>query len=776
VNPAPVRPSRALGPFSVACLLVSAAAARGDGEPAAASAPAVLEPFDAFHLEYASDPRIAPDGSRVVYVRNSMDVMTDRRRSSLWIVAFDGTDPRPLTTGDARDHSPRWSPDGGRLAFVSDRDGSSQVWVRWMDTGQEARLTDVRRSPSGIAWSPDGERLAFSMFVPEAPTALAELPAKPEGAEWAPAARLVDRFRYRADGAGFLDAGGAQLFVLPAEGGTPRQVTHGPYDHRDAPVWTADGAALVFSANREADRDLDPRDSELYRLDLASGELEPLTDRQGPDREPAVSPDGRRLAYVGYDDELQGYQVTQLWLLELASGERRALTAELDRDVRGPAWSPDGARIWFRYDDRGVTHLASVSLEGELERHASDVGGTSIGRPYPSGSFTLARATSGEGGGPTRFAYTRTDPARPADVAVGTRGSAPAVVTDLNADLLDPKRLGRVEELACSSSHDGRAVQAWVVHPPGFEADRRYPLVLEIHGGPFANYGERFSLECQLYAAAGYVVLYVNPRGSTSYGGEFGNLIHHAYPGHDYDDLMSAVDALIERGYVDEEQLFVTGGSGGGVLTAWIVGRTDRFRAAVVAKPVINWTSFALTADAYNVFAKYWFPGMPWEVPEEYWRRSPLSRVGEAAPDRRGRPPHADLGERAVLPGAQAARRGDGHGAHPRRVPRHRRAAEPPDREGPERAGVVRALPRGGRARPVSRRTGRDRGRLRLPLAVPPPRARALPCGTDRASPRSPSCSRSPWRVCRRRSSPPSASHSPAAATRARGAGARATR
>jgi len=227
------------------------------------------------------------------------------------------------------------------------------------------------------------------------------------------------------------------------------------------------------------------------------------------------------------------------------------------------------------------------------------------------------------------LAFTCTTPSRPADVAVRDPDGRERVVTHLNEDLLAHKTLGQLEELWFESTVDGRRIQAWIVYPADFTEGETYPLVLEIHGGPFANYGPRFSAECQLYAAAGYAVLYVNPRGSTSYGEAFGNLIHHAYPGDDYHDLMSAVDAVLERGFVDPDGLFVTGGSGGGVLTSWIVGKTDRFRAAVVAKPVINWTSFALTSDMYNVFYKYWFPGTPWDFPEHYWARSPLSLVGD---------------------------------------------------------------------------------------------------------------------------------------------------
>jgi acylaminoacyl-peptidase len=225
-------------------------------------------------------------------------------------------------------------------------------------------------------------------------------------------------------------------------------------------------------------------------------------------------------------------------------------------------------------------------------------------------------------------AFTRTTAERPADVALLEPGGSPRILTALNDDLAAQRVLASAHEFVVRSSHDGREIQAWVVMPPHFDPARRHPLLLEIHGGPFADYGVRFAYEFQAYAARGYVVLYANPRGSTGYGEEFGNLIHHAYPGHDYDDLMSCVDDLLARGLVDPERLYVTGGSGGGVLTAWIVGKNQRFRAAVSAKPVIDWTSHVLTADAYPFFVRYWFPAPPWEEPEEYFRRSPLALVG----------------------------------------------------------------------------------------------------------------------------------------------------
>ena len=582
----------------------------------------VLQPLDTFQLEWVSDPQIAPDGRQVVYVRNYMDIMRDRRRSSLWIVAANGDNHRPLTDRDASVQSPRWSPDGKRLFYVSAGDnGSRQVYMRWMDSGQTARLTQLTQTPANLVWSPDGEAIAFTMLVPEEATPLAKMPAKPEGAEWAPPVRVIDRLIYRADGQGYLPLGYRQLFVLSAEGGTPRQLTEGKFNH-GRPAWAADGEAIYVSANRHANRELDPLNSEIFRVSTGDRSGTALTTRQGPDSSPAVSPDGERIAYTGYDDTLQGYTVRRLYVMNADGSEPRVLSAGLDRDVANPTWDASGRRVYFQFDDRGDTRVARVAMDGRVEELAGGLGGTSLGRPYPGGSFSVA-----DNG---RFAFTLVGADHPADLAVGDRRGIERL-TRLNDDLFGHKLLATVEEFRYPSAHDQREIHGWIVKPPGFDPKRRYPLILEIHGGPFENYGKRFSTEIQLYAAAGYVVLYTNPRGSTSYGQAFGNLIHHAYPGNDYHDLMSGVDAVLERGYVDPDNLFVTGGSGGGVLSSWVVGNTDRFRAAVVAKPVINWYSFVLTADAYNFFYKYWFPKPPWEDPESYLRRSPISLVGNVS-------------------------------------------------------------------------------------------------------------------------------------------------
>ena len=585
----------------------------------AVAAKSTFSPMDVFALEWASDPRISPDGTQVAYVRQSFDVKSDTRRRMIWLVDRDGGNHRPLVGGSASQASPRWSPDGKRLAFVSSDGDGAQIHMYWFAQGVTARVTNLLDAPARLAWSPDGRHLAFVMRVPEKREPLkVTLPEKPEDAKWAEPLKAIDRMVYRADGEGFLPDAFAQLFVVSADGGTARQLTEGAFDH-DGVAWTADGSEILVSANRHENADLMPGDSEVHAVDVETGAIRALTKRFGPDADPAASPDGKFIAYTGYDDAFQGYQRARLYLMRRDDGEIRELAPDLDRDVQYPTWSRDSRRVYFQYDDQGTTRVAECDLSGRVTNLIDDLGGEGWSRPYGGGSFSVSRDGT--------IAYSANDAQDPAQVALLDGGKSRRL-TRLNAELFAARELGRVEEIWSTTPADGRRVQSWLIRPPGYDPAKKYPLILEIHGGPFANYGPRFAAELQLYAAAGYNVLFSNPRGSTSYGEEFGNLIHHAYPGRDYDDLMAAVDAAISRGGVDGERLFVTGGSGGGVLTAWIVGSTERFRAAAVQKPVINWVSFALTADQPNFFYKYWFPAPPWEDPEAYWQRSPLSRVG----------------------------------------------------------------------------------------------------------------------------------------------------
>jgi len=576
---------------------------------------------DVFELEVAANPQISPDGSQIAYARRSMDIMTDRPVSNIWIIDADGDNHRPLLTG-ARSFSDQvWSPGGDRLAYVSRIDGRGpQIHVLWMDSGRSGALTNLRHAPGNLAWSPDGKWIAFSMFVPREDTPLAAPPAKPEGAEWAPPVSVIESVQYRGDGAGYLDTGDTHIFILSADGGTPRQVTSGEYNHGGRIAWTPDGSSLVFGANRQEDWIFDPVESELWSVDTASGEMTQLTDRDGPDFAPVISPDGSKIAYLGFDDKKMGYHSRAAYVMDRDTGAVQVQAGNLDREIDDVQWAGNSKSLYVLYDDQGNKVLASLSLGGKIDRITNDVGGESIGRPYASGGFSTANNGA--------FAYSVGRSNRPADVGIGRGTRATRRITDLNADLLDHKSIGVAEEIRWTSSANDLEIQGWVVKPPGFDPAKKYPLILEIHGGPFATYGPHFSAEVQLYAAAGYVVLYSNPRGSTSYGSDFANEIHHNYPGQDYDDLMSGIDAMLETGYIDKDNLFVTGGSGGGVLSAWIVGKTDRFAAAVVAKPVINWISTVLTTDISTFMPEYWFADYPWDDPDAYWVRSPLSLVG----------------------------------------------------------------------------------------------------------------------------------------------------
>jgi dipeptidyl aminopeptidase/acylaminoacyl peptidase len=587
-----------------------------------ASGPTPFSARDLFALEYAADPEIRPDGGQIAYVRVGYDIITDRARRAIWLIdpATGVQAPLGLAGGQG---SPRWSPDGTRLAYVAaDDDGRPQLWVRWLKTGASARLADLAQAPGDIAWSPDGRQIAITMLVEEPPTQLGAPLARPEGAKWAEPLQIITKVHYRQDGEGYLKPGVDQIFLVAADGGAPAQLTFGAYDVGGPLAWTPDGRSIVFTSNRDKTWELDPLISHLYRLDLANGAITPLTTLHGAAGEPAVSPDGRRIAFVGSEDHGRGYENAELWLMNADGSDAKSLTASLDRSVSRPRWSADGRAIFVGYADRGVTKVARIDLSGHMRMIAEGLGGAELDRPYSGGGFTVSGAGA--------VAFTDGDALHPPDVGLA-KGGKTVRLTHLNAGLFAQRTLAQVEPLAVTSSFDKRPVDAWIMTPPGFDPARKYPLILEIHGGPFASYGPNFASELQLYAAAGYVVVYANPRGSTSYGAAFANEIDKTYPSHDYDDLMSVVDAAIAKGFVDPDNLFVTGGSGGGLLTAWIVGKTGRFKAAVSQKPVINWTSEVLTTDGYPEMVKYWFGKAPWEDPTGYWQRSPLSLVGNVS-------------------------------------------------------------------------------------------------------------------------------------------------
>ena len=599
-----------------------AALALGASTAALAAPAAGPEPrftgSDLFNLSAAADPQISPDGRTIAYVRQSADIMTDRNRSTIWVIDVASGRQQPLVAGSGGHFSPRWSPDGTRLAYFSTAEGGApQLYVRWMASGEQARITGLPNSPNSLEWSPDGRSIAYAMIVPDDGPKLGSAPPKPEGASWASPLEIIDQVNYRADGAGYIKPGFTHLFMVDATGGAPRQLTFGAYHDNPQISFTPDGRSLVFSASKGEDWERDPLESEVYLLDLATGNSRALTSRNGPDAGPIVSPNGRHVAYFGFDDNGKAFNNTQLYVLDLAGGAPRAITASLDRSIDSAQWSADSRSLVIKYDSDGKARLGRVSLDGRVQPLTDTLAGGSLDRPYTGGDFSLARNGA--------IAFTTGGIHNPADVAVLDGGRA-RKLTDLNAHLKG-KSLGTVRELAVTAP-DGVRVPAWILTPPGYVEGQKVPTILEIHGGPAAAYGPYFSTDYQLYAAAGYAVLFTNPRGSTSYGQAFTDHIEHNYPGPDYQDLIAATDAAVASGVADPQNLFITGGSGGGVLTAWTIGKTDRFRAAAVQKPVINMVSQVLNADGVGYFGPYWFGKMPWEDPQTYWARSPLSLVG----------------------------------------------------------------------------------------------------------------------------------------------------
>ncbi|HLM57750.1 MAG TPA: S9 family peptidase [Pyrinomonadaceae bacterium] len=588
---------------------------------------------DAFlDWELVASPQVSPDGSQIVYTRRWTDKVNDKYEDEIWVMDPDGGRNRFLTKGSQA----AWSPDGKRLAYVAPgQPAGSQIFVRWTDAPGETQLTRLERSPSNLAWSPDGRRIAFNMLVPGNPGLKVNMPARPTGAKWVDAPRVVDRLNYRSDGTGWRPEGFTHVFVISDQGGTPRQLTDGDYQH-GAPEWTPDSASIIFSGVRKPDAEYVRGGSDIYVVSLAGGAARALTDREGPDTNPTVSPDGRFIAYTGFDQTKNTYHVSKLYLMNADGTQKRALAADFDRAPSGLIWDENNNGVYFVAEDRGSQNLWFQPGRGGPPKRLTD--GAQILNVTSISKGGLAVGTRSAADAPTDvFAF---DLKRP---AAGLR-----LLTRVNADVLEGRRLGQVEEVwydsvggikqqGCTAADSDPSqlkpsdcsktrVQGWVVKPPDFDPSKKYPLLLYIHGGPHSMYGVGFNFEFQNHAAEGYVVLYTNPRGSTGYGRDFGNAINNNYPGQDYDDLMRGVDEVVRRGYVDERNLFVTGGSGGGVLTTWIVGHNDRFAAAVAMKPVVNWYSFVGTTDSADWY--YNFQKLPWEDPAEHLRRSPLTYVG----------------------------------------------------------------------------------------------------------------------------------------------------
>ncbi|OLF78546.1 acyl-peptide hydrolase [Alteromonas sp. W12] len=604
--------------FSVGTLAMpSTALASKERESLTTDSERYFKSEDIFNLEYVSEVQVSPNGKYVAYVRRSNDIMSDSSRANVWLASVDGKSHRPLLSSKKSYYSIRWSPDGSRLAYLSNEEGKPQLYVRWMDTGQTALVTNVTSNPSNITWSPDGKHIAFTMSVDAKEKPLdVKMPKKPDGAKWSPSFQYITKARYQADGRGILEPAYTHIFIVPADGGTARQLTSGNYHHNGRLSFSPDSDKIYFSANRSDNWEYEPVEGDIFSVDMM-GNIAQLTSDKGLESSPVVSPDGKHIAYARRDDEKVMYKNSYLYVMKSDGTDAQNLTKDIDNSVSNFHWK-DNKHVYFQQSVRGLAQVDVVSLSGSVKAVAKGLGGTTIGRPYVFGTYHAVDDV---------VAYTKGRTDRPADLYVTTRNERQ--LTALNEDVLGHKQLGEVKEIVYPSSIDGEEIQGWYILPPNYDSSKTYPLILEIHGGPNLAYGPVFTAELQRMAAEGYVVFYDNHRGSTGYGERFALLLQGKYSSeYDFSDHMSGVDALIEKGIADPERLFITGGSAGGIASAYAIGLTNRFKAAVVAKPVINWLSKVLTADSGLYQIPFQFPGMPWDNVEHYWKRSPLSLVG----------------------------------------------------------------------------------------------------------------------------------------------------
>ena len=627
---------------------VAAAVLLAAGLPAAERRP--ITEKDLFAFVWIADPQIAPDGSQVAFVRVNVDAKKDQYDSSIWVAGADGHEPPRRLTGGTRDHSPRWSPDSKRLAFVrtvqkEDRPEPPQIYVMSMIGGEARAVTAIPRGAANPAWSPDGSSIAFSSgATPEDVSERDEQPAdarardtnddEPRKSD----VRVITRAVYRANGvpgAGYVDPDRpSQIWtVAVAENRSgadkPVRVTSGEFAASNH-EWSPDGSRIYFLSNRAREPYYLPSDSDLYAVEKDGGEPSRIASIDGTIRAYAPSPDGKRIAFVGtlHGSPERSYSQPDLWVVDLPAGTPRNLTAGYDFDINGgvggdqraprgqhpagPIWSGDGRTVFIKVGRQGNVDLAAFDASTGEQRS-----------PAPAAANHEIASYSGDASA-QRFAMVISTPTAIGDLYV-TEGAAavPRKLTGFNDALFDQLAVTEPEEI-WYSSFDGRKIQGWILKPPSFDPSKKYPLILQIHGGPHSAYGNTFTHEFLWMAAKGYVVLYTNPRGSSNYGQEFGNLIQHAYPGDDYRDLMAGVDEILKRGYIDAARLGVTGGSGGGLLTNWVVTQTNRFKAAVSQRDISDWADFWYTAD-FTLFRPTWFHKAPFEDPAEFARRSPIT-------------------------------------------------------------------------------------------------------------------------------------------------------
>jgi dipeptidyl aminopeptidase/acylaminoacyl peptidase len=628
-------PVRALLALSVlACLLPASAAAQEK------SSKSLLTVDHYLDWERVADAQISPDGKRIVYTRQYVDRKTDKWMPAIWMIEDDGRDAssrrqRFLVDGS----SGRFSPDGTRLAYLADAPSGGGMQVFVLDlraAGPATQVTRVEETPANLRWSPDGRWLSFTMLVPRTPAWKIDMPAAPKGATWTDPPRVIETTHYRADRQGFVKEASLHLFLVPAEGGSARALTEGPWNvgARTAGIpdsvgydWTPDSRTIVFDASK-TDGDKGYRESEIYAVDVATGAERRLTEKRGPWTDPVVSPDGHTVAFTGDEAPREvTYHATDLFVVGLDGRGMKRVPGTPDRDLRDLHWAPDGSGVFASIEDHGRRNVLLVPLQGSGVRAVTrGQQMLTLDSVSKDGIAVGVRSAPLEPDDIARYALQAVDAsAHPIDERSG-EPTRVDVLTHVNGDVLDGMRLGQVEEIEAHTQ--AGPVQGWIVKPPDFDKTKKYPLILYIHGGPHAMYGVGFNYSFQNLAANGYVVLYTNPRGSTGYGSAFGNAIDDAYPGVDFDDLMASVDEVVGRGYIDTSREYVTGVSGGGVLSAWCTSHTQRFAAAAVRAPVIDWISFAGTTDITS-WGYFRYRGRFWDDPSKWLSHSPLMHVAK---------------------------------------------------------------------------------------------------------------------------------------------------
>jgi len=600
----------------VACLFAALAAAAPIAQETRSTTLLTTEHY--LDWERVSDAQISPDGSRIVYTREHVNRMEDKWEQEIWMLNASGEQHRFFVKGS----TPRWSPEGKRIAYLAEGEPKGpQIFVRWVDVdGPATQVTHATEPPRGLRWSPDGKSIAFTMFVPERERWSLSMPEEPKDAKWTPPPRVVSTLHYRQDRIGFLEDGFTHLFVVAADGGTPKAVTSGKWNvgagelRSGATIdWTPDSRSIVFNANRAVDAELQYEISHLLAVDATTGSIRDLVTTRGSWGRPAVSPDGKLVAFTGYAITGRSHTVDDLYVVGIDGSGMKKISGDYDRDPLNMRWAPDGSGVYFDAEDRGSRNVQFAAVGGGVKAVTT---GTHI-LTFDSMSRDLIAAA------------VAADFEHPQDVVrVNLRQPAQiARLTDVNGDVLAGKQIAKVEEVWYTSTGNTR-VQGWIVKPPSFDPAKKYPMILEIHGGPFSMYNVAFNWMFQNFAANGFVVLYTNPRGSTGYGSAFANGIDHNYPGPDYDDLMAGVDTVVAKGYVDTSRMYVSGCSGGGVLSSWVIGHTDRFAAAAVRCPVTDWISMAGHTDI-PLFTYSFFQKPFWEDPSDWLAHSSLMTVGK---------------------------------------------------------------------------------------------------------------------------------------------------